>query len=79
MHKLVTAEGFEFNAQSFIRVGDKEYDLDEMTEEQQVQIGAHLRMRFLNTWYAGKLEFTAPGLPPVSEIVKGMKPVETEP
>lgn len=69
MHKVVTKSGFEFNAGSFVRVGDVEYDMDEMTPEQREQIGAHLGLRFLNSVYAGKVEFSAPDLPSLGEIL----------
>ncbi|MEG2421820.1 MAG: hypothetical protein RSB55_09715 [Oscillospiraceae bacterium] len=68
MHKLVTAEGWEFNAQSFVHIGDKLYDMDELSAEQLDYVGAMLNVQGLNAAYAGELKFQAEGLPPFKTL-----------
>lgn len=51
-----------------VQVGDKLYNLDEMTPEQKKFVGTHIRLNLLNGAYAGKAEFYAPNLPPVEEV-----------
>lgn len=68
MHKLVTKGGWEFNAASYVRIGGKYVDLDDLTEEQQKYVATTLNVKALNAAYAGKREYRAEGLPDVREV-----------
>ena len=74
MHKLVTEQGWEFNAQSFVNIGGKYYDMDEMTPEQRNCVGALLNVQGLNGAFAGKAVFRAEGIPPLRELFPELGP-----
>ena len=72
MHKLVTPKGVEFNAASFVKIGDRYYDMDDMTPAQREYIGTCINIRGLNSAYAGRREFYAEGLKPFQEVFPGV-------
>lgn len=68
MHKLVTEDGWEFNAQSFVKINGQYYDLDDLNDQQRDYVAAALNVQGLNAAYAGKYIFQAEGLPPFAEV-----------
>lgn len=68
MVKLVTKEGWEFWGAASVIIGGKEYDLDEMNEEQKRFMSGKIKENLLNGAYRGKATFKAEGLPPVEEV-----------
>lgn len=59
MHKLVTSKGVEFHATSFVKIGGRYRDLDELTPAQRAYIGTRINIQGLNSAYAGRREFYA--------------------
>ena len=68
MHKLVTKDGWEFNAASYVKINGEYVDTNELTEEQRAYVATLLNVRALNAAYAGKREYRAEGLPDVREV-----------
>lgn len=68
MHKLVTKDGWEFNAASYVKINGKYVDLDDLTQEQQAYIATALNIKALNAAYAGKREYRAEGLPAFRDV-----------
>lgn len=68
MHELVTADGWAFHAQSFVKVRGKYIDLDDLNERQKNYVAAMLNVNGLNAAYAGRALFQAEGLPSFDEV-----------
>lgn len=68
MHKLVTKDGWEFNAASYVKIGGKYVDLDDLNEAQREYVATRLNIQGLNAAYAGKRHYEAVGLPEFHEV-----------
>ena len=71
MHKLVTPRGWEYNAASFVKIGGRYYDTDDLTPEQHQYVDTCMNMKGLNSLFAGEREYYAEGLRPFQEVFPG--------
>lgn len=68
MIELITEQGWKFNSSAFVHIGDKCYDMDDLTEGQSLFVSGKLQEQALNAAFAGKATFTAKGLPSLEEV-----------
>ena len=68
MVELVTKSGWKFNSGAFVQIGDKYYDMDELTEAQRRFVSGKLQEQFLNASFAGRVTFEAQGLPQFEDV-----------
>jgi len=61
--ELVTEQGWHFFSSAEVLIGDKRYDMDELTEEQRRYVSGKLEEQALNAAFAGKVRFKAKNLP----------------
>lgn len=63
MVELTTKSGWHFFAGASVCIGEEEYDMDELNEEQRRLVGGKLQEQLLNASFAGEVTFRAEGLP----------------
>ena len=68
-HKIVTPDGYEFEAMSVVEIGDHQIDMDDMTPEQRQYVATKLTIQGLNAAYAGERRyFPETPLPSFKEV-----------
>ena len=68
MIELVTAHGWKFCSSAEVMLGDKRYDMDELTEKQQRFVLGKLNEQALNAAYSGSVMFQAENIPKYEEV-----------
>ncbi len=63
MDELVTEQGWRFFASSEVMMGDKRYDMDDLSDEQRLYVSGKLNEQALNAAFAGRARFRAENLP----------------
>lgn len=74
MVDLVTEDGGKFKISAQVILGNKCYDMDQLTENQRRYIAGKLNEHAMNSAYAGRYGFCAEGLPDLEEAFGSENP-----
>jgi hypothetical protein len=72
VEKFVTPSGLEFRGESWVTVCGEDYPLNALTREQRSLVATCVDLQGLNEAFAGRMEFSAPGLLDLADALQGL-------